>query len=225
MKKLSKSVVIVLIVCLIFGNLIIVNAKNTEITVLVDGIPVVFDQPPVIINDRVMVPVRFVAEAMDWEVKSISPAMVELSKAVRYTDGSREYLFSCHTISIDLEHKWINRSVMVGIGHFYDNADDRKIGLLSKPVVMNGRTLIGVRDLAQCLYAKVDWDSENRTVIITSGEIPYYDGQGLSNRDDLLDEMRVYHKINGSLSRLDTQIILPKEQKNSEIITSAPECF
>ncbi|MBR0104776.1 MAG: hypothetical protein IJM06_04145, partial [Firmicutes bacterium] len=39
-----------------------------KITVKVDGKEVAFDQEPIIVEDRVMVPIRFVAEAMGWDV-------------------------------------------------------------------------------------------------------------------------------------------------------------
>jgi len=209
MKKSNRIIAAIIISILIFGHIMTAQAaqstQENDITVLVDGIPVVFDQNPVHINDRVMVPVRFVAEAMGWEVRSVSPTVVELAKTAKYTDGSKEYLFSCHTVTINLEREWINRSIMVGIGHFFDTENDRKIGLTAKPLVMNGRTLVGVRDLAQCLYATVEWDGASRTVIITSGAIPYYDGQGLPNRTELFEEMRTYHKINGALTKIETQ--------------------
>ena len=174
---------LILATALLGNTAVFANANEPQqpngITVLVDGTPVTFDQEPLMIDGRVFVPIRAVGEMMGWEVRSNSPTVIEIVKAVRYTNGTRNYLFSVNSITIDLEHERIDRRIAVGVGRSFDTDADKNIKLTAKPAVINGRTLVGVRDLAECLYATVEWDGTMQTVIITSGEVPYYDGYGL----------------------------------------------
>ena len=214
--RLKFILCVVLAVSFLSGSMTAsANDAPQGITVLVDGNPVAFDQPPMLINSRVMVPIRAVAEAMGWEVRANSPTVIEIVKAVRYTDGTRNYLFSVNSITINLDYEWINRSIMVGVGRFFETDADKNIKLTAKPAVITGRTLVGVRDLAECLYATVEWDGATQTVIITSGEVPYYDGQGLPNRNELFEQMRTYYNAGATLTRIGGQPPVPSPQATS----------
>ena len=231
--KIKFAAVIILCAALAsgFSAYAAAAAVDNEIKVLVDGERIVFDQPPILIDGRVMVPVRFVAEAMGWDVRMVNSTLIELMKTSKYTDGYRTFLFSNHMVKVNLENEWFSKSIMVGVGHFFNKAEDQKIPFTVKPIIKNGRTLIGVRELANCLYASVDWDGPNRTVIITSGEVPYYDGNGLPNRDELFEEMRSYNKAIGPLVKVGEPI--PESSKTDTlptpsfepagVLTSAPE--
>jgi len=211
-KNLLVIILLSVVIATVTGNMAIQAAQETGITVIVNGEPVIFDQQPLIINDRVMVPIRFVAEKMGWTVLVKSPTVFEFINSVKYTDGSQEYLFSCHSSTIDIEKGHLNRSIMVGVGRFFDTDDDHKIKLTATPVIINNRTLVGIRDLAKCLYADVEWDGVTKTVNVKSGEIPYYNGQGLPNRDELIEGMRTWHKITGQIVRVgEEHLLLPTE--------------
>jgi len=204
-----------------------------NITVIIDENTVSLNPSPQIINGNVMLPVKAAAEAIDWETRSSNAAVIELAKTVKYTDGSREYLFSSHTVTLNLEREWINRSIMIGVGRFFDTDDDRRISFAVKPEIINGNIFISIKDLPKCLYAAADWNEVTKTISIKSGSIPYYDGQGLPNRDELFEQMRTYHKISGTLTRIGEQSSLFAQStetskttlpfKPSGIMTSAPK--
>ena len=48
------------------------------------------------------------------------------------------------------------------------------------PVIINGRTLVPIRVIAENLNCKVDWDAQSKTVTI----IPVYYGEGTARLSD-----------------------------------------
>lgn len=116
-----------------------------EISVSVNGEQLVFDQPPVIRNDRTFVPIRAICE--------------KLGASVNWDDQEkRADIFSADgsiTLYIDYAAPKIN-----GITTIIDAA----------PFIENGRTLVPVRVIAQTLGASVDWDGDSRSVTITQNQ-------------------------------------------------------
>ena len=113
-----------------------------EIHVTVNGENVEFDlQKPVIKNDRTLVPLRNVLEKMGAYVK-----WIEDSQSI-YVYREGEYA-----------------SLTVGSDTMY--ADGEKT-LEAAPEIMNGRTMLPIRAVAEALGAAVDWDGESKTVVIT----------------------------------------------------------
>lgn len=241
MKKFNRFYIVLAFVLITaaLGNMTAVYAaqvpQENKITVTVDGKPVEFSEEPRLVGGSTVVPLMELAEAMGWEANENISTVFELAKVVRYTDGVKKYLFSCHTVTINLERGYINRSIMVGVGNFFDTDNDHNISLKVTPTVVNGVVLVGVRDLASSLYATVDWDGKTNTVRIKSGTIPYYDGQGLTNREELFEKMRKYYKINGTLTKLNSESTaepMPDETEKPKVtslfqptgvMTSAPE--
>lgn len=129
-----------------------VQAEN-EITVYVDGSMVAFDQPPVIIDDRALVPIRAIAEAMGAYVDYDSE-----QKTVR--------IYYC---GID---------VLMNIDDPYLDVNCAYIEIDVPPMIINDRTYIPLRALADSLQADVQYDQNSRMILITS-----YDGF-----DELYDE-------------------------------------
>lgn len=118
----------------------LINAK--DITVTVRGNPVVFDTPPHIdSNNRLMVPVRAITEAMgafvDW-----NPA----SKVITINRGSEKVIFTIVS----------NRAIV---------NDEEKI-MDTIPVIHNQRTLVPVRYVGEYFGANVHWDPGQKKVTI-----------------------------------------------------------
>jgi len=117
------------------------NTIPQEISVLINGEKIEFDQPPVIINDRVMVPFRKIFEALDAEVE---------------WDGENQTVTGR------------KQGIVIRLNIGMDSAfvDGRKKSMDVAPIIENGRTLVPVRFIAESLGVKVDWDADTRTVII-----------------------------------------------------------
>lgn len=111
------------------------------IKVLLNGTEIYFDQEPVIKNGRTLVPMRAVFEAMgatvEWDGES------QTIKAVK--DG---------------------RTVIMIINHKAITIDGVRLELDVEPQIINGRTLVPVRAVAESLDAEVTWDGVTKTVII-----------------------------------------------------------
>lgn len=142
--------------------LLIVGAGTvsaSDINVVADGNSILFDVAPQIINDRTMVPMRAVFEALGADI-----VWDDTSKTVTGTKG--------------------NTSVSLTIGNSTMINNGAEIYLDSPPVIIEGRTLVPVRAIAEGLNAGVRWDADTKTVYInTSAEgkltVSYIDvGQG-----------------------------------------------
>lgn len=113
------------------------------ITVTLDGKKIKFDQPPVIINGRTLVPVRAVFESIGasvgWKAETRTVTIKKGSKSVNLTIGSNIIKTGDKEIKIDVPAQ-----------------------------IINGRTLIPVRAVAEEFQCEVDWDARKKTVIIES---------------------------------------------------------
>lgn len=143
-----------LAVCLaISGILTLSFAANAEppaeepIKVTIDGVLQSFDQPPVIISDRTMAPMRGIFEALgaeiDWDGET---------RTVTGTKGDISI-----KLTIDVASAFVN---------------GESVELDQAPVIVNDRTLVPVRFISESLGIKVDWDAATRTVIIGSAAAP-----------------------------------------------------
>lgn len=122
------------------------NDTDKHIKVLVDGEAVEFpDQEPVIINDRVMLPIRTIAETVGLDV-----------------DGDAE----TRTVGIGNNIVSAYSPNETGKIRVYANGTE-VIFPDQEPVIMNERTLISVRAVAETIGMNVDWDEDTYTVIIT----------------------------------------------------------
>ena len=120
------------------------GVPEEHITVTVNGVQVVFDQPPIAENNRVLVPVRAIFEAMGaevtWNQASMTAFAVRGDTTVAIQIGNRTMYRGQTAVNLDVPAK-----------------------------ALNGRTLVPVRVLADALGAAVDWNSTTGTVTVTSG--------------------------------------------------------
>lgn len=114
----------------------------SQIKVLVGGQPVDFDSPPYIdANDRLMVPVRAIVEALGakvfWDPKARTVTIVKQDRTVLFKiDSTQAY--------VDTGRKVMDTS----------------------PVIKNNRTMLPVRYVGEYLGATVNWDPDSQTVTV-----------------------------------------------------------
>ena len=127
------------------------NGTPVNINVVVNGTPVVFeDQQPIILNDRTLLPVRGVMEAMG---KTVS--WDEENNRAIVTDGIT-------TVSLG-----IGDNIMLKTTVTDRLSVSESITLDSVPVNVNDRTLLPIRAVAESFGAEVGWDADTTTVSIT----------------------------------------------------------
>lgn len=150
-KKLS---IVLLSLVMAFNTCGIVGYADDGITVTLNGDKIEFDVQPQLINDRTMVPLRKIFEAMgayvDWYGDTQTVVATKDDKVV--------------TAKINDNNLYINDEVKT---------------LDVPPMIIDGRTLVPARFVAESFGANVDWDGATQTVVIMTkwnriGEIPCY---------------------------------------------------
>ncbi|MEW6425093.1 MAG: stalk domain-containing protein [Bacillota bacterium] len=118
--------------------------ERKEISVLVDGLPVNFDAPPVLQSGRTLVPFRAVAEA--------------LNVPVSWDDRTKTVTAAGKEVSLRLQ-----------IASQTAYVNEKPVRLDAPPVIANNRTLIPLRFFSEALGCRVAWDGERKEVQVWSG--------------------------------------------------------
>lgn len=114
-----------------------------DIKVIVNGQNLIMDQPPVVIDDRTLVPMRDIFEALGSNVEwndDTNTAVGVLGKS---------------DVEIQIDNKTAK-----------ENGEDVTLDVPAK--LINDTTLVPVRFISEALGAKVDWDNDAQAVIITT---------------------------------------------------------
>ncbi len=127
--------------------LVCVNAQD-GIEILIDEAPLVFDVPPMIINDRTMVPLRAIFQAIGAEVT-----------------------WNNETNTVTAQKGNIIMKITVGQDNMTVN--EATIPLDSPACIIEGRTLVPIRAITESFGLAVNWNDETKTVSIATP--PEYD--------------------------------------------------
>lgn len=118
-----------------------VFAGSTDITVILDGATLNFDVEPQIINDRTMVPMRAIFEALgasvEWDGGSRKITSVKDGRTIEMTVDDHTMYINGEGVSLD-----------------------------AAPCIVGSRTLVPARAIAESLDADVSWVGDSKTVII-----------------------------------------------------------
>ncbi len=115
--------------------------KPKKARVTINGRNINFDVPPVIKNNRTLIPVRAVTE--------------ELGAKVAWNQKDQTVIITKENIKIELV-----------IGRTNSKVNGQIASLDAPAEIMNGRTLIPLRFIAETFNLKVGWNQETRTAII-----------------------------------------------------------
>lgn len=137
MKKICGMI---LLLCMVFSVLVVCAEK--DISVFVDGEKISFDQAPFIKDNRTLVPLRAIFEALGCRVEYDA----EL-KMVHATRGTQYSL-----------------SLTIGETDLYKNG---KIITMDVPaMIVNSRTFVPLRAISEALDTDVEWDGELRKITV-----------------------------------------------------------
>ena len=114
-----------------------------DVKVMLDGNALSFDVPPQIISDRTFVPLRVIFEAMGAEVEWNGE-----TRTVSAVKGET-------TVEMTIDNNVIKVS-------------GKEVTLDVAPQIVDDRTLVPARAVAESFGATVGWDGDTRTVTITS---------------------------------------------------------
>jgi len=116
-------------------------------TFTVNGETRTLDSPPIIKNGRTLVPIRAIVEAMGG---SVSWDGTEKKVTITLKDTVIELWINKPQAKVNGELKWI------------DDTNHKVV-----PEIINGRTMLPLRFVAETLGAHVDWDGTTKTITIT----------------------------------------------------------
>ena len=130
----------------------IITLKIGDVNATVDGKNVVNDVVPMVVNNRTMLPIRFVAEELGASV-----AWSSATNTVKIQSADRE-------IYVNIGAK---TAIITQRTNEYGDYKEEKIDLDSPAFVENDRTYLPVRFVAEALGADVGWDAATQSVTIT----------------------------------------------------------
>lgn len=139
--KGTKILSIVLMIMYLFSCFTV--SANSFIAVILNGSALEFDVHPTLINGRTMVPMRTIFESLgaevSWDASSNTAIGVKEGINIRITIGNSSMLKN-------------------GVAYNLD----------SPAIIIDGRTLVPVRAIAESFNCEVKWDNKKRTVHIFS---------------------------------------------------------
>ncbi len=133
--------IISILICLILALSSVTVGAEGDIRVTYNGNEIVFDLPPIMSEDRVLVPIRAVAE--------------EMGALVIWDDTVQDVVITTDE----------NR-VLFHIGSTVMYKDGNPIEIDVPAQIISGRTLVPVRAAAEALNCFVDWNDTEQTVNI-----------------------------------------------------------
>ena len=143
MNELTKKAFILFLItlCIVY-SFFVRSFASDEISLVINNKKVQCEVPPIISNDRTLVPVRVLFEYYDAKV-----SWNESLRQVMVISGTTVMIFN-----IDSKIMYLNGAV-----HTLDAA----------PIIVNDRTLVPVRFISEKLGYVVKWDGNSRTVSVT----------------------------------------------------------
>lgn len=126
-------------------------AAQTPITVTIDGQKQTYDQSPLILQDRVMVPLRGIFEALGAEVEWHGKTRTIVAKK-----GGNEVRLVIGDYTV-----WIN--------------NDPSYAISVPPEIRNDRTLVPIRFISELFGAEVKWDAAKRAVLIEKNQMKLFE--------------------------------------------------
>lgn len=197
MKKIAA--VIIIVIAFSYGTIKPELYAKNEIGVYLNKEVLEFDVEPYIKDGRTMVPFRVIFEAMELEVN--------------WNAVSRTVFAKNDTTEIILE---------IGQSHSYVNGFKKSLDVPAE--IINGRTFVPLRFVAENSGAIVDWDSETRTVYITYvfdqynlGDTVYFDGLEISlDSVEVSSEGRVI-TVKGRSNKAEEIMIIEAYDKSKRI--------
>lgn len=117
------------------------NRAEERIPILIDGLEINSDQPPVIVDDRTLVPLRVIFEA--------------LGATVDWNNDTRSVIATRGDTNIYLA---------LGSNTLYRNGQPVYLDVPGQ--IINDRTMVPVRAVSESFGANVVWDNDTRTVFV-----------------------------------------------------------
>ncbi len=140
---MKKVISLLLVVLMMTTSFCMTSLADDSVKIVINGVEQKYDQMPVIVDGRTLVPMRGIFEALGARVQ-----WIDYTKTVV---GSRDRQFIKLKLGSDV----------VAI-----NGTEQKVDVPAQ--LINSRTMVPVRFISEALGEKVEWDGDTKTVYITS---------------------------------------------------------
>ena len=155
-KRITAALLAAVIMAVLTASMPVASLAADTVTVIVDGRRVSFPDAPAFVdkNGRTQIPVRYVGKAMGMLVEWDNTARratfsMEMDGVIRHVD----FYIGSEVFCVRDSPEYMTESMAMNTAAF----------------IRNNRTYVPVRYLAEAFGATVQWESETRTVRITSG--------------------------------------------------------
>lgn len=143
-----KKIVILLLTTVFVASMLVTPVLAADpIRIFVDGNEVTMDVPPIIVNDRTLVPVRAISEMVGCDVEWVGAER----KVIVYTPTEHDPLIIMIIDDPAVTVNWYD----YGSGDF----GGRSVTIDVAPMIINDRTMVPLRFIAETLGMDVQWDN------------------------------------------------------------------
>lgn len=183
MKKHFKKIIFLALILMIYP---ITSYANKDIKLFINGEDIKSDVAPFIENNRTLVPVRVISENLGYDV-----GWDAKNQTVSISGNDKKIIMPVNSTKVTVNNKKKNLDVPAKVS--------------------KNRTFVPVRFIAENLGTTVDWDNENRAVII---------GEGYKKSTNSFEEAKVTRVVDG-----DTIVVnlKGKDEKIRMILVDTPE--
>ncbi|NLY20436.1 MAG: copper amine oxidase N-terminal domain-containing protein, partial [Tissierellia bacterium] len=182
--KTTKRFTLLLVLILILVTIIPVAAQtNQDIKLWINGKYVETDVAPIIENDRTLVPVRVISESLgaivEWDAEEQLVSIMDVDIDLNNLDDELNILkfknffilaigeTELIKVNADYMQKLLTDELKEGIHEVSDEDVEKNSTIVPMDTaakIVDGRTMVPIRVIAEQLGVKVDWDADNRTV-------------------------------------------------------------
>ncbi|MBS3976705.1 MAG: molybdate ABC transporter substrate-binding protein [Syntrophomonadaceae bacterium] len=161
--------VVFLLIALFFTIGMVSPVQAGEIRVLLNDKALAAEVQPVLVGDRVLVPLRVIAE--------------NLGADIRWDDNTRmvTVLRGDNNVQLSMNDNTARRN-------------GTPVSLDTLPMIVNGRTLVPLRFVSETLGARADWNAAERTVRLTASPIRLTVSAAASLKDALDELITMYQE-------------------------------
>ena len=140
--------------------------SENEIVVILDGRRIRFDVPPMIIDNRTLVPMRAIFEELCFGVEWNSDTQTIVAERIDVHRDVITMSVGSGIMTVERFYLWIGYPPDAPRPAIYSS--ERIAHFDVPPQIINNRTMIPLRIIAEATGANVEWDGDTRTVEITS---------------------------------------------------------
>jgi hypothetical protein len=142
---MKKMISLLLFIVIIFNPMVNISSAvaKTDIKVIIDGEVQNFDNPPLMVNNSTMVPMRTIFEALGAKI---------------YWDAKTESVTALKDGII----------IFIKLNHSSARVNGKELPLVQPAKIINGYTYVPLRFVSESLEAKVEWNNKSQTIHIQS---------------------------------------------------------